>query len=512
MKDVSGFSCLCNRKQKWAVLHLLAAALVILLIPCLPAIAAEDFDALYDQASLSYRQGDYERALRSYKRANSLKQEADLECLWGIAQSYEKLGALKNVYKIFDQLVQISGENIGYKAKAWKLRGDALYAAAIVNTKPDEAKLRESETAYREALKINPMLNQAHYQLAIALIRMNRINEGLRELQIFIRNADDGDIRKARKIIENPRWALENYAPDFSVVTLDGKSIASDELRGKIVLLDFWGIWCRPCLNAIPFLSELAKKNSKEKFVLLSVDVQDEEAQWRSFIKRNEMSWMQAQDPNSQITRVFQIRYYPSYILIDPDGIIRYQGKGAGSWTESEINGAIKKALKAAEQLKPTDWIVSPVNPDVNSSQATAEDDSINVAATAMRDSKLFAIRIPKPKLNSKNIKTVLSSGDRTQSYMLQVQNWASFPDELFELARGLPPCNRDGNGSTRLEISVLNEEDQVLSTTCGMTKSESLQAIPITISGRSKIERVRVQLKDRLTGNTVQSAPLRLW
>jgi thiol-disulfide isomerase/thioredoxin len=512
MRDVPGFSFLFNRRTQKAIWLLLAAGFFILLIPCLPAVAAEDFDALYDEASFSYRQGNYQKALIIYKRANSFKKEADPECLYGIAQSYEKLGEFKSVHKICDQLMQISGENIGYKAKAWKLRGDAIYATAITNSKPDEAKLRESETAYREALKINPAMNQAHYQLAIALIRMNRINEGLRELQIFIKNADDGDAREARKIIEKPGRALENYAPDFSVVTLDGERVSSDELRGKIVLLDFWGIWCRPCLNEIPFLKELSRKTGKEKFVLLSVDVRDEEAQWRSFVQGNEMNWMQAQDKNSQIQRAFSIRYYPSYILIDHDGIIRYQGKGAGTKTEKDINVALKKALKTAEQSGPANLSVSPAPPDLHSSQATAEDDSMSVASPALRDAKLFAVRIPKPRLNSKNIKTVLSPGARIQSYMLQVQNWASFPEELFEPASDLPPCSQDRIASSRLEMTVLNEEDKVLMTTCGMTKPESLQAFPLTISGRSGVERVRVQMKDRLTGDTVQSAPLRLW
>jgi thiol-disulfide isomerase/thioredoxin len=488
----------------------LAAQILILLIPYLSAIAAEDFDALYDEASLRYRLGDYENALKSYKRANSLKKEADWECLCGMAQSYGKLGEFKSVYKIWDQLMQTSGGNICYKAKAWKLRGDALYEAAVAS-KPDEAKLRESETAYREALKINPMLNQAHYQLAIALIRMNRIDEGLRELQIFIQNAEEGDARKARKIIENPRRVLEKYAPDFSIVTPDGEHISSDELRGKVVLLDFWGIWCKPCLTEIPFLTELSRKYSDDKFVLLSVDVDDKEAQWRSFIKGNQMNWMHTQDIYFQIQRAFSIRYFPSYILIDHNGVVRYQGKGAGYPTEKEINVALKKALKAAEQSIPADLSVSRERPDATP-QAIAANDSLRAAPQAFRDPNLFAVRIPKPKLTANSTKTVLTSSTRNQSYMLRVQNWASFPDELFEAASDLPPCNQERTASTRLEITVWNEDDQVLSTTCGMTKAESLQAIPLTISGRSRIERVRVQMKDRLTGNAVQSAPLRLW
>jgi thiol-disulfide isomerase/thioredoxin len=532
MRKLTRFSCLGNREQsqisrrssylsKWTILFMLAAVLFTPFIPCSPAAAAEDFDTLYDKASLDYRQGKYEEALTYFKKANSLKENANLECLLGLAQTYGKLGAVKNVQKICDQLIQISGDNIGYKSKAWRLRGDALYSAALLNSKPDGIKLQESEAAYREALKINPRQNQAHYELAVALIRLNRIEEALRELRVYIKNADDESGEKARKIIKDPRRALANFAPDFSIVTSDGEYIASDELRGKVVLMDFWGTWCKPCLAEIPFLSELVKKYSKEKFALISVDVRDEEAQWRNFIENNDMKWTHAQDKNSQIQRTFQINVFPSYILIDHEGIIRYQGKGSGTVTETDVIAAIKKALKAAAQPKPETMELSAANspqPDPKLLEEPASDIPPADGGSGLPDAKLYAVRIPKPVLNSKKMKAVPTpAGTRMQAYTLQVKNWASFPDELFESSKEFPPCNTNvvyqGKAvSARLEVKVLNEEAQVLLTTCSVTKPELLQEVFFTMPDRSKIERVRIQLKDRLTGNSVQSDPLVLW
>jgi thiol-disulfide isomerase/thioredoxin len=531
MRKLTRFSCLGNWERTHGsrrssqlsecALLFMPAVLFTLFIPCLPAAAAEDFDTIYDIASLNYRQGKYEEALTNFKKANSLKESANLECLLGLAQTYGKLGAVKNVQKICDQLIQISGDNIGYKAKAWKLRGDALYSSALLNSKPDEIKLQESEAAYREALKINPRLNQAHYELAIALIRLNRIEEALRELRAYRKNADDEGGEKARKIIENPRRALANFAPDFSIVTSDGEYISSDELRGKVVLMDFWGTWCRPCLNEIPFLSELVKKYSKEQFVLVSVDVRDEEAQWRKFIESNEMKWTHAQDKNSQIQRTFQINVFPSYILIDHEGIIRYQGKGSGTMTETDVSGAIKKALKAAAQPKREAVELNASN-SLQSDPKLLEEPAADIlpvdGGSGLRDVKLYAVRIPKPVLNSKKMKAAPTpAGTRMQAYTLQVKNWASFPDELFEPSSELPPCNvnvayQDKTVSTRLEATILNEEEQVLSTTCNMTKPELLQNIFFMMPDRSKIEKVHIQIKDRLTGNSVQSDPLALW
>jgi thiol-disulfide isomerase/thioredoxin len=330
--------------------------------PWLPAAEPDDFDTIYKNASANFSRGKYEQALKFYKEANSLKENANLECLWGIAQTYGKLGATKDVLRTCDQLIQVSGEDLSYKAKTLRLKGNALFAMALLSTaKQDDKKLEEAVSAFKEALKFNPGLNQTHYDLGITLIRLNKIDDGLAELRAFVKVADKAEAEAAKKIIDNPRRVVEKYAPEFSVLTSDGSYLESDQLRGKVVLLDFWGTWCTPCLYAIPFLSDLAKKYGKEEFVLLSIAVNDDEDKWRDFIEKNKMIWMQTYDKSSKMKSTFQINSFPSYILIDHEGIVRYQGKGVGGSTENEVISAIKKAMKAAKsQPKATQSATAP--------------------------------------------------------------------------------------------------------------------------------------------------------
>jgi thiol-disulfide isomerase/thioredoxin len=329
---------------------LLPAIVVFLFATVMPgdAMAQDDFDSVYAKAGLSFRQGKYEEALGFYKKANRMKQNSSLECLWGMAQTFSKLGAYKNTLQACDQLIQISGDNLHFLVQAWNMRGNELSAAAMAKPgKPDETKLQEAEAAYREVLKLSAS-NMAHYSLGITLIRLNRIHEGVGELKTYVQHAGEEDIaEKARKIIQDPRRAVEKFAPDFSIITSDGEYISSDELRGKVILIDFWGTWCQPCLNAIPFLSHLEKKYGNEAFVLISVDVNDEEVKWREFIAQNKMNWMHTRDSNAKIQRLFQVTAYPTYFLIDHEGIIRYFGRGSGLQTEGEVSDGVKKALKA---------------------------------------------------------------------------------------------------------------------------------------------------------------------
>jgi len=334
---------------------------------------------VYDRASICFRQGKYQEALGLYQKANRIKQNSNLECLWGIAQTFSKLGAHKNALQTCDRLIQVSGNNKYFCVTAWNMRGNELSAAATANPgRIDEEKLREAEAAYREVLKLNAS-NMAHYNLGITLIRLNRINEGIGELKTYIQHAEEEDIaEKARKIIQDPRRAVENFAPDFSIITADGEYISSDELRGKVLLIDFWGAWCKPCLNAIPFLSQTAKKYRKEEFVLISVDVNDDDNKWREFIAHNNMAWTQTRDGNTAIQRIFQVIAFPTYILIDHEGIIRYRGVGSGPQTESEVTERIKKTLKL---------LAASPNRQKGKSAETAADPALQPVPAPHRDS-----------------------------------------------------------------------------------------------------------------------------
>src|SRR5215218_1784706 len=96
---------------------------------------------------------------------------------------------------------------------------------------------------------------------------------------------------------ENPRRARENYAPDFSFTSSEGEHIALGDLRGKVVLLDFWGTWCPPCVDSVPELRTLHKCYSNEPwFVLIGISSDNDEEKWQEFTVKNKMIWPQYRD------------------------------------------------------------------------------------------------------------------------------------------------------------------------------------------------------------------------
>ncbi|HEX3126618.1 MAG TPA: TlpA disulfide reductase family protein [Thermoanaerobaculia bacterium] len=141
-------------------------------------------------------------------------------------------------------------------------------------------------------------------------------------------------------------------ALDFSVKTLDGKPLSSKDLHGKVVLLDFWGTWCQPCVSAVPSLRELSHEMKGEPFVLVSVAVEEDDGPVRSFVKKYQMDWPQVWDPTATFARQSGISRFPTYILLSHDGTVLSTVVGTSRGVERSLRAKVEQAVNAAKTAK----------------------------------------------------------------------------------------------------------------------------------------------------------------
>ncbi len=125
-------------------------------------------------------------------------------------------------------------------------------------------------------------------------------------------------------------------APPFSLTTLDGRTVTSAELAGKVVILNFWATWCAPCRAELPLLATWAERNGKAGLVILAVT--QEQAPPMSALKKL------AAVVDLTFSRRFRGKYgdinaLPTNFVIDRAGVIRYAQPGA--FTLDQLNNLL---------------------------------------------------------------------------------------------------------------------------------------------------------------------------
>lgn len=115
-------------------------------------------------------------------------------------------------------------------------------------------------------------------------------------------------------------------APDFTLKDIKGKSLSLSDLKGKYVIIDFWGSWCIWCIRGMPKMKEYYKKYS-DKLEILGVDCNDPEKKWKDSVKELELPWKHVYNPkgDTEILEKYEIQGFPTKVVINPEGkVVKY--------------------------------------------------------------------------------------------------------------------------------------------------------------------------------------------
>ncbi|MGG8497994.1 TlpA family protein disulfide reductase [Tenacibaculum sp. TC6] len=137
-------------------------------------------------------------------------------------------------------------------------------------------------------------------------------------------------------------------APDFTYKNAKGEKVSLSNFKGKYVYLDIWGTWCNPCKQEIPYLKKLEQNFHKDNIVFMSVSVNDKRDVWEEFIEKEKLKGIQLHEDREKseynITQLYKISGYPTFVLINPEGKIITVNAMRPS--NPEINNYIKNILK----------------------------------------------------------------------------------------------------------------------------------------------------------------------
>lgn len=136
-------------------------------------------------------------------------------------------------------------------------------------------------------------------------------------------------------------------APDFKLSDRDGKEVSLSDLKGKVVVVDFWASWCGPCRRVMPIIQEIHEKLADKNVVVLAVNTWDTKDDCDKYLKENSnYTFRVLMDPSernsaeSVATKLYGVRGIPTTIIIDKKGIVREYA--IGSHERAYYMGALK--------------------------------------------------------------------------------------------------------------------------------------------------------------------------
>lgn len=139
---------------------------------------------------------------------------------------------------------------------------------------------------------------------------------------------------------------LEGKAPDFTLKSRSGENVKLSELRGEVVMINFWASWCAPCRQEMPLLEEMYKKYSDLGFVLLGVNVEEDSSKAVELLRDVPVSFPILYDNKNEVTKLYKVVAMPSTVMVDRDGNMRYLHRGYLPGYEADYMKQIKELVR----------------------------------------------------------------------------------------------------------------------------------------------------------------------
>jgi len=139
---------------------------------------------------------------------------------------------------------------------------------------------------------------------------------------------------------------MSGAAPEFQLRARDGAEISLTDLKGQVVMINFWATWCGPCRQEMPHLEALYQRYGSLGFTLLGVNVEDDPRGAEAWLKETPVSFPILFDSDNRVTKLYDVVAMPSTVLVDRSGNVRYLHHGYKPGYENEYQNQIRELIR----------------------------------------------------------------------------------------------------------------------------------------------------------------------
>ena len=129
---------------------------------------------------------------------------------------------------------------------------------------------------------------------------------------------------------------IGSAAPDFTVHDAD-RTVTLSQLKGQVVVLNFWATWCPPCIEEMPSLVQMQQQMKAKGVTVLAVSVDVDDSNYRRFLKDHNVNLLSVRDADQKSNALYGTFKFPETYIIDRNGVVRRKFIGAVDWTEPEV-------------------------------------------------------------------------------------------------------------------------------------------------------------------------------
>ncbi|MGC1451000.1 MAG: TlpA disulfide reductase family protein [Candidatus Sulfotelmatobacter sp.] len=135
---------------------------------------------------------------------------------------------------------------------------------------------------------------------------------------------------------------IGSTAPDFTVQDEQHK-VTLSQLRGQVVVLNFWATWCPPCVEEVPSLVEMQRRLKAKGVTVVAVSVDIDDKAYRHFVTEHNVNLLTVRDPEQKSNGLYGTSRFPETFVIDRNGVVQRKFIGAVDWTEPQITDFLGK-------------------------------------------------------------------------------------------------------------------------------------------------------------------------